>query len=206
MSVILIDTCLGFGGVLSLRMIRRLLYEFQERRRPFGPRKRHIAARPALLVGAGRTGATIAREIVGRADAHLAIKGFVDDDPRKKGLTVSGVKVLGDTRMLERLVRDLNIETVVITPDDGPGKDIRRITDLCSDLPVKTQIVPSLNELSGGRLSISRIRDVEIEDILQRAPVRLKNDNLKEFLSGTTVMVTGAGGSIGSELVRQVLS
>src|SRR4030095_4703973 len=83
--------------------------------------------------------------------------------------------------------------------------EIRRIMDICSPIPVKAQIVPSLNEIATGRVSVSRIRDVQIEDLLRRGPVKLDGQNLHEFLRAKTVMVTGAGGSIGSELVRQII-
>ena len=84
--------------------------------------------------------------------------------------------------------------------------EIRRILDVCSAIPVKAQIVPSLNEIAHGRVSVSRIRDVQIEDLLGRDPVTLDDENLHDFLTGRTVMVTGAGGSIGSELVRQIIN
>jgi FlaA1/EpsC-like NDP-sugar epimerase len=203
-SVIVIDTVLAFGGLLALRVLRRFIYELSEHGNLGHARK--VAERiPALLVGAGRTGATLAREVAGRKDAELDVRGFVDDDPRKKGGSVSSFKVLGHTSDLARFVDEIGIKRVVITLDNATGKEIRRIIDICGEIPVKTQIVPSLNELAQGRVSISRIRDVQIEDLLGRDPVTLEDANLSELLSGRTIMVTGAGGSIGSELVRQII-
>ncbi len=202
-SVILIDTVMAFGGLLALRITRRFVYELDEKNRTYTGRKR-LKQKPTLLVGAGRMGATLAKEMIGRADAELEIRGFVDDDPRKRGGSVSGIKVLGTTHDLPRLVDELNIKQVVLAIDQAQGKEIRRIMDVCSAIPVKAQIVPSLNEIAHGRISVSRIRDVQIEDLLGRDPVELDDENLHEFLSGKTVMVTGAGGSIGSELVRQI--
>jgi len=141
---------------------------------------------------------------LGRADAELDVKGFVDDDRRKKGGSVSGIKVLGTTDDLARLVGELSIEQVVIAFDQAQGKDIRRVIDICREISVRTQIVPSLHEIIHGRVQISRIRDVQIEDLLGRETVRLDDENLHELLTGKVVMVTGAGGSIGSELVRQI--
>lgn len=204
-SVILIDTVLGFGGLLGLRVLRRFLFEIGEKNKS-GIGKRRLKQKPALLIGAGRMGATLAREMAGRADAELDIRGFIDDDGRKRGGSVSGYKVLGGTDDLARLVDELSIQQVVITLDEAPGREIRRIIDICGEIPVKAQIVPSLNEIAHGRVSLSRIRDVQIEDLLGREPVTLDGDNLNEWLAGRTVMVTGAGGSIGSELVRQVLN
>ncbi len=203
-SVILIDTVLAFGGLMAVRVMRRFVYELSDK--PSGPlgKRRPVKRRPTLLVGAGRMGATLAKEIRGHADGDLEIYGLVDDDPQKKGGSVGGYRVLGTTHDLPRLVEEMNIESVVITIDHAQGGDIRRILNVCSELPVSTQIVPSLNEIAHGRVSVSRIRDVQIEDLLGREPVRLDDQNLHELLSGKRVMVTGAGGSIGSELVRQI--
>ncbi|MEO5860742.1 MAG: nucleoside-diphosphate sugar epimerase/dehydratase [Pyrinomonadaceae bacterium] len=201
-SVIAIDTILGFGGLLGLRVLRRFLYELGARKP--GEHRRVLKRKRALLVGAGRTGATLVREIAGRGDSELEIWGFVDDEPRLKGGRVSGFKVLGPTNDLPRFVDEIGVEEVVITLDNVSGKEIRRIVDLCSDLGVKTQIVPSLDELASGRVAMSRLRDVQIDDILGRDPVVLDTANLAGLLSGKNVLVTGAGGSIGSELVRQV--
>ncbi len=203
-SVILIDTVLGFGGLVGIRVLRRFLYEISDKPGPL-TRSRPLKRKPTLLVGAGRMGATLVKDLGGRVDRELDIRGFVDDDPQKKGASVSGIKVLGNTGDLAKLVDELSIEQVVITIDHAQGKEIRRILELCSSIPVKAQIVPSLNELAHGRLSVSRVRDVQIEDLLGRDPVELDDRNVREFLSQKTVMVTGAGGSIGSELVRQII-
>jgi FlaA1/EpsC-like NDP-sugar epimerase len=203
-SVITIDTILGFGGLLGLRVLRRFFYELGARKP--GEHRRVLKKKRALLAGAGRTGATLVREIAGRGDSELEIWGFVDDDARLKGGLVSGFKVLGPTDYLPRFIDEIGVEEVVITLDNASGKEIRRIVDLCSDLGVKTQIVPSLDELARGKVAISRLRDVQIDDILGREQVTLDTANLAGLLGGKTVLVTGAGGSIGSELVRQIAS
>jgi FlaA1/EpsC-like NDP-sugar epimerase len=204
-SVILIDTVLAFGGLLGVRVLRRFFYEFGEKNKVFTGKHRP-KRKPALLVGAGRMGATLVKELSGRRDTELEIRGLVDDDPRKRGGSVSGYKVLGTTNDIPRLVDELGIKQIVIALDAARGMEIRRIMDVCSAIPVKAQIVPSLNEIATGRVSVSRIRDVQIEDLLGREPVKLDDDNLHDFLTGRTVMVTGAGGSIGSELVRQIIN
>lgn len=205
LSVIFIQTVLGFGGLLGLRVLRRVFHESRENNKA-AVRRRRSKRTPVILVGAGRTGATLAREVWGRADAELDIRGLVDDDMHKKGGSVSGHKVLGTLGDLPRLVDELAVREVVIALDNATGKEIRRVMDVCAELPVKTRIVPSLNEFAHGRVSVNRIRDVQIEDLLGREPVTLESDNLRAFLGGRTVMVTGAGGSIGSELVRQILN
>lgn len=203
LSVILLDTVLAFGGLLALRILRRFVYELGEKG-SFSPGKRRLKRKATLLVGAGRIGATLAKEMVGRRDGELEIRGFVDDDKRKKGGSINNIKVLGTTDDLARLVEELKIDEVVITIDQAQGKQIRRILDICSAIPVRAQIVPSLQEIAYGKVSVSRIRDVQIEDLLGRDPVELDNQNLHDFLTGKVVLVTGAGGSIGSELVRQI--
>ncbi len=202
-SVIVIDTVLAFGGLLSLRVTRRFIYELGDKQ-SFRSGARKLRQRSALVVGAGRLGAALAKDVIGRRDAALQIRGFVDDDQHKHGGSVSGVKILGSTRDLPRLVSELEVEEVVIAIDKAQGKTIRRILEICGEIPVKAQIIPSLGDIAQGQVSINRLRDVEIEDLLGREPVKLNNDNLHEFLTDKVVMVTGGGGSIGSELVRQI--
>ncbi|MDQ3181445.1 MAG: polysaccharide biosynthesis protein, partial [Acidobacteriota bacterium] len=203
LSIILMDTFFAFAGLLGLRVFRRFIYEVAEKR-TLNIGKRRKARKSTLIVGTGRLGAATIKEVVGRADTELNVKGFVDDDRRKKGGSVGGVKVLGTIDDMARLVDELNIDQVVLAIDQNNSHDIRRVLDICRAIPVKAQIVPSLNEIAHGRVSISRIRDVQIEDLLGREPVELDSENLHEFLTDKTVMVTGAGGSIGAELVRQI--
>lgn len=203
-SVILIDTGLGFSGLLGLRVLRRLLYELSEKRNFKGARSAPLRRKASLFVGAGRTGSAAVREVIGRPSSEVDAKGFVDDDKVKIGGSVHGLKVLGSTEDLPRLVSELAIEQVVIAIDNAKGSDVRRILDICRELQVKTRIVPGLGEIVQGRVSVSRIRDVGIEDLLGRDPVDLDDGNLHDFLGNKTVLVTGAGGSIGGELVRQI--
>ncbi len=202
-SVTLITTILGFGGVFGLRMLRRSVYEVYEKRGHSTGRKQ-AKRQTALFVGAGRTGAIAVKEILKRGDSGLEIKGFVDDDRNKRGGSVNGVKVLGTTHDLPRLVEEMQINQVILALDRTSGKDVRRITEICQEINIKTRIVPSLHEIVDGQVQLERIRDVQIEDLLGREPVALDKEGLSEFLTEKTVMVTGAGGSIGSELVRQI--
>lgn len=201
-SVIVIDTILGFGGVLGLRVLRRALYEGYEKRRKW-TRAQPKIIRPVLLIGAGRAGLLAAKEILGRGDIDLEAKGFVDDERRKQGMVIQGIKVLGTTADLPRLVNELEIDHVVITIAQASRQDIRRIVETCEKIPVRVRIIPGLYEILQGRVEVTRIRDVQIEDLLGRDPVRLDEEGTRRFLAGRTVMVTGAGGSIGSELARQ---
>ena len=169
-------------------------------------RRTDSAGRPkrVLLVGAGRAGNLAAKEIQDRVDLGLAVVGFVDDDREKHGSVIQGVRVLGASRDLPTLVADLDIDHVIITIAQASREELRRIVDICERIPIKMRIIPGLYEILGGKVEVSRIRDVDIEDLLGREPVQLDEAVLQDFLAGKTVMVTGAGGSIGSELARQV--
>jgi FlaA1/EpsC-like NDP-sugar epimerase len=203
LSISLIGTGLAFAGVLGIRVLRRGMYERYEKQQNAlngsnGSRK------PVLLIGAGRAGVLVAREIFARGDVDLEIKGFVDDDPKKRGAVINGVKVVGTTADLPRLVDELKIDHVVITIANASGQQIRPMVEVCERIPVRVRIIPGLLEILEGKVEVSRIRDLQIEDLLGREPVILDEENLSQFLEARTVMVTGAGGSIGSELVRQV--
>ncbi len=203
LSIIVVDTILGFGAVLGLRVLRRALFEFQEKHeRAQGAD--NPERNPALLVGAGRAGLLAAREIVGVGDMALEVKGFIDDDPAKQGSVIHGFPVLGTTEDLPRLVKEMEIERVVITIARISRREILRIIDICHKIPVKLRIIPGLYQIIQGKVQVSRIRNVQIEDLLGREPVDLDEEQVGGFLADRTVMVTGAGGSIGSELARQV--
>ncbi|HET7451542.1 MAG TPA: nucleoside-diphosphate sugar epimerase/dehydratase [Thermoanaerobaculia bacterium] len=203
LSVIVTGTVFAFGGVLALRVLRRVAYErgrHAEDRRAQPPGEKHAV----LLVGAGQAGVLAAREILGRGDIDLDVKGFVDDDVCKLGAVIQGIRVLGTTRDIPRLVREHAVGQVVITIARIRRDEILRLLEVCRSIPVKVRIVPGLYEVLQGKVKVTRIRDVEIEDLLGRDRVQLDEQMIGEYLRGRTVMVTGAGGSIGSELVRQI--
>ena len=157
-----------------------------------------------LFVGAGEAGRVAAREIQGRDDTDLDVRGFLDDDPVKQGMVLHGLPVLGTTKELGQIVRALDIEQVVITIAQIGRPEILRLIELCHKVPVNVRIIPGFSEILEGRVKVSRIRDVKVEDLLGRSPVELDRELVNDFIDGKTVMVTGAGGSIGSELARQV--
>ncbi len=202
-SVAIMDTLLAFGGVLAIRVFRRVVFERYERGLHASDGNGHAAKR-VLLVGAGRAGNLAAKEIQDRVDLGLSIVGFVDDDREKHGSVMQGVRVLGATADLPTLVADLDIDHVIITIAQATRDQLRQIVEVCESIPIKMRIIPGLYEILGGKVEVSRIRDVDIEDLLGREPVQLEEGQIRTFLAGKTIMVTGAGGSIGSELVRQV--
>jgi len=203
LSVTLINVALAFGGMLGMRVVRRALFEQAERRR----RPQSVAVKnkkPILLVGAGHAGIMTAREIQSRADLDLSIVGFVDDNPQIQNTVIAGINVLGTTADLPELVRRHSIDHVVITLVQGSRKQFRQIIETCESTSAKARVIPSLSEIIQGSVSVSRIRDVQVEDLLGREPIILEESELAQFLGNKVVMVTGAGGSIGSELMRQV--
>lgn len=203
LSIILMDTVFAFGGLLAIRLFRRSLYERYERDRR-GPSTGEGPALPVLLVGAGRAGVIAVRELQSRPDLGVRPVAFVDDDPLKQGSIIQGVRVVGTTDQIPRLARELEIDHAVVTIAEAPREVLRRIVETCerARLPVKT--IPGLFELLQGRVSISRFRELRMEDLLGRRPVQLRSDAVTELMTDKAVLVTGAGGSIGSELCRQI--
>lgn len=159
----------------------------------------------AVIVGAGEAGCSVARELL-RNGSGMRPLGFVDDDPELSGMMVSGLKVLGCTKDLPYFINRLMADTVLITVPSFSGGTLKEYMGLLEGLPVKVRVLPSIADLAGGRVSVSRFRPVNLEDLLRRDPVRLDNEGISAVISGKTVMVTGAGGTIGSELCSQILS
>ncbi|MDX1620316.1 MAG: nucleoside-diphosphate sugar epimerase/dehydratase [Nitriliruptorales bacterium] len=197
-SVILIDFVLSLTGLVAVRAARRLQTESREARTRSVPTR----TRDVILVGAGRAGVIVGRELLQRPDLGIRPIGFVDDDPRKQGQTIQGLRVLGTTAALCDLAEE--VDEAILTMASAAGEDIRRIKSICDDCGLDTKIIPGLYEIVGGHINISRIRPVAIEDLLRRDPVELDLTSIERFVTDETVMVTGAGGSIGAELCRQL--
>lgn len=156
-----------------------------------------------LIVGAGDAGEVISREIIRRPDLGKLV-GFVDDDKEKIGERIHNRKVLGNVEGINDILEKEQIDTVIIAIPTARGKQIKRIIDNIKNKKVKIKILPGLYELVDGKVSVSRIREVRIEDLLGREPVDLNLEEISEYLEGKRVMVTGGGGSIGGELARQI--
>lgn len=202
-GVILIDLLLAFLGTTGVRILWRLRNERQSRERHHAPVHAGSPAR-ALLVGAGSAGVQVARELTARPDMGLEAIGFLDDDAIKRGTELHGVRVLGSTSELARIVDEHNVAEVIITIAHASAAEIRRIVGLCDEVQIPTKIIPGLHEILDGRVELSRIRKVSIHDLLGRDAVSLDLDLVGSFIAGKSILVTGAGGSIGSELCRQI--
>ncbi len=199
-GIIFIECGLSFFLLASPRILRRLQTEHKQRRHWRQPvRKR------AILVGAGDAGQMVARELSQRPDVGVDIVGLVDDDPQKLKKRIGNLTVFGTTQDLPRLVENLFIDQVVIAIPSAPPSEIRRVVEICRTAEVEIRILPGLYELINGRVSISQLREVSLEDLLGREPVDLDSASIAGYLEGRRVLVTGAGGSIGSELCRQIM-
>jgi len=156
-----------------------------------------------LIVGAGDAGEIISREIIRRPDLGKLV-GFVDDDKEKVGKRIHNVKVLGNIEGINDILEKEQVSTVIIAIPTASGKQIKRIVDNIRNKEVKIKTLPGLYELVDGKVSVSRIREVMIEDLLGRKPVDLNLEEISGYLESKRVMVTGGGGSIGGELARQI--
>lgn len=192
-------------GVSGIRVLRRVLGEHAEargraRRAPEGD------LLPTMMIGAGQGGVLMAKELANRPDLGLRPVGFLDDDPAKHGTVVHGIPVLGPSERLAALCEEHGAKQLLITMASAPGDTVRRISKLAEAAGLPVKIIPGLFEIAGGRVELTRIRPVAIEDLLRRAPVTLDVDAIADDLRDRVVLITGAGGSIGSELCRQVAS
>ncbi|HEY3315428.1 MAG TPA: nucleoside-diphosphate sugar epimerase/dehydratase [Bacillota bacterium] len=199
-SVVLMVLVINFlslgGGRLSIRMLRRVrvLAEMKDLKDP----------KRVLIIGAGQAGVMALREMQRHPELGYKPVGFIDDDRRKVGLRINGVRVLGRTGDLKAVAKRLACnEVLVAMPAAGPGS-IRRVVQECASLGVKIKTVPGVYELINGRVTVNQIREVSLEDLLGREPVRVVFAEITGYLTGERVLVTGAGGSIGSELCRQI--
>jgi FlaA1/EpsC-like NDP-sugar epimerase len=157
-----------------------------------------------VIVGAGSAGALVAKELLAHPEMGRTAAGFIDDDPRKHGGMLNSLPVLGTRSELADIVKRYRVGEVIVAMPSAPGSVIREVMDACKDLRVKIRTLPGVYELVNGKVSVKQLRDIQIEDLLGREPVDLDLDQIGEYLAGQTVLVTGAGGSIGSEICRQI--
>jgi len=166
--------------------------------------KSEKSARRILIYGAGKAGVTVLSEIRGNRQLGYQVAGFLDDDPHKRDLRLNGVRVLGNRKTLQEIARKHRVEQVLIALPAASGSEITAILEECRAAHVAAKRIPALAELMDHKVLVDQIRDVRLEDLLGRRPVRLEPSPIRARLSGRVVLVTGAGGSIGSELCRQI--
>jgi FlaA1/EpsC-like NDP-sugar epimerase len=200
-SVIIIS----YTTTLLLLFFFRIAYRWwHERRRRTKGSKLSGPAKRVLIVGAGDAGEKILREIKAHPELGYEVIGFLDDDPHKRGRTIHGVRVLGPIGDLSRFTQNRNVHEVLIAIPSASPSLLKRIVTLASAARLPLRTLPGIWELIDGTVSVSKLRRVRLEDLLEREVVNLDSSIIREYLAGKVVLVTGAGGSIGSEICRQV--
>jgi len=196
-GVFMADMFATFLLLAGLRMVIRLYYE--EFHTIEGGRLKRF-----LIVGAGNAGEALLREIHRMPVAQYDVIGFIDDDPSRQGINIHGIPILGTVEQLPKICKDRNIEEIAIAMPEAGHQERRRVVQVCSGTKIRFQTVPSITDIASGKLSVSQIRNVDINDLLGREAVNLELDLIEAFVKDKTILVTGAGGSIGSEMCRQV--
>ncbi|MDP7422418.1 MAG: nucleoside-diphosphate sugar epimerase/dehydratase [bacterium] len=195
-SIFIIDWLLTLVFIGGFRFLIRILREFKRRRSKGGKR--------VLVVGAGDAGEKMVREMLKDQNLGYNPVGFIDDDLTKQNLTIHGIRVLGGRKDIPACLKRFTIDEVLIAIPSASSKDVRGIMDHCRESGVKVKTLPPLSELFNGTVSLNRIRDVDLRDLLGRDELKLFNDEIMEQISGKRILISGAGGSIGAELARQL--
>ncbi len=192
---------LDFAGTIALVSGARLLVRlYHEEVQPVA----EGAAPKLLILGAGNAGENVVREILRHPVLQYRVLGFLDDDRSKWGAQIHGVQVLGGLDQLRSVSAEYAVDEILIAMPSARPAEIRRVVELCRGCNLRFKTLPALADLIAGRTQVQQIREVKIEDLLRREPVRLDTDGIARYIDGRVVMVTGAGGSIGSEMCRQI--
>jgi FlaA1/EpsC-like NDP-sugar epimerase len=200
-SVLIIDWLLSMVMVGGVRFMLRFLAESVTATSTNGKSQE---TKRALIIGAGDAGALVVRELQKNTDLNLIPVGFLDDNPVKQHQQIHGIPVIGVVTDMGKVLEQKRIDEVIIAIPSAGGKTIRMVADICRLKGIPFRTMPGLYELIGGKVNINRLREVDITDLLRRQPSHMKEELVGFTLSGKTVMVTGAGGSIGRELCRQI--
>jgi len=201
-SVLIIDWIVSIIFTGGTRFILRAL---AENRSP-----RHIAnaeggmPKKVLIVGAGDGGAIVVRELLKTAGLNMVPVGFLDDDPTKQNMVINNIRVIGTVTDIDKVIEKINLDEVIIAIPSAPGRVARLVASACHKAHIPFRTIPGIYELIEGKIGVSRLREVQITDLLRRKPTRLNDEKIREKLSNKAIMVTGAGGSIGRELCRQI--
>ncbi|MBO0455275.1 polysaccharide biosynthesis protein [Enterococcus hulanensis] len=187
--------------IISSRLAWRVLIE---KMNESGEAESHI--KRTLIVGAGSGGQILCNSFLGSKTAKdICVVGFVDDDPNKLHTYLSDIKVLGTIRDLPELIKENNVDTVTIAIPSISNSRLREIFKTIESLDVKVNTMPSIEEIASGKIGLTRLKEIDVVDLLGRDEVKLDIDSIKDQLTGKVILVTGAGGSIGSEICRQVM-
>lgn len=206
-SIFIIDCILTMFFTCGVRLGIRLFFTYMKKElTPWRVDKNGVKKRKRILIiGAGDAGEKTLREINDNRElVNYEVMGFLDDDPRKTNRFIHGIKVLDNIEGIGQLAKTLGLDEVIIAIPTASGEEMRRIINLCQEARVICKTIPSIGELIDGNISLSTIRDVSYSDLLGRSQVELNMDQIGAYLKGKSILITGAGGSIGSEFCRQV--
>ena len=203
-SVIIMLAIFSIGGVAGSRMLLKLSPEARESLRELLPGMRRRMDR-VLIFGAGSSGVAFIRELKNRPELRMKPVGFIDDDQKKQGMIIYGLQVLGDRYALPKMIHQFRIDRVIIAIPSSSLKDIREIVEIIEPTGIVAQTIPGIDEIVSGKVNISAVRNVNVRDLLGRDEIEEDMGEVASFLTGRRVLVTGAGGSIGSELCRQIM-
>ncbi len=199
-GVILIDFVSAFVVLAAIRLCLRIYKENQIRKPSSKFKECNLA-----IIGAGIAGANLVKQLLDRKHSALKPLVFFDDDPNKINSYIHGIPIVGKPEELLNKVNSEPINKIIIALPITARKRIKEVVSLANQIGIKCDIIPSIEELTTGKVTVSSVRKVQIHDLLQRDPIELETENINDLLSGKTVVVTGAGGTIGSELCRQIL-
>lgn len=197
----LLSYCVATSLIVASRLTWRIYIEHKNHRNG-----KSTKVERTLIVGAGEGGRILQNSLIGTpTSGEIDIIGFVDDDPNKVGTYLSGKKVLGTLGDLSKLIKEYQIDMVTIAIPSLPQPRLKEIFEKLTDSTVKVNAMPSMEAMASGKISISRLKEIDVVDLLGREEVKLDMDAIKDQITGKVILVTGAGGSIGSELCRQVM-
>ncbi|MFA5321613.1 MAG: nucleoside-diphosphate sugar epimerase/dehydratase [Smithella sp.] len=204
-AVFIIDGLLTFLLTGGARMVIRSYYAAYVNPRNFTDVFQKINFKKTIIVGAGDAGEKMLREILENYQLDYHVVGFIDDDPAKQGRSIHGVRVLGDVEKIPKIVGRKDIREILIAIPSASGNQTRNIVEVCRKCDASYKVLPGIGELIDGKVSVKMLRDVNYEDLLGRSPVNLDIRGISNYLDGKTILITGCGGSIGSELCRQII-
>lgn len=195
-SMLILNTLYLFFGVAAVRYAYRIARRMRSK-----PAETRI---PTMLIGGGTSGSVILRELQHSAQSRNKVVCIIDDDPRKQGSYLSGVKIVGGREEIERYAEEYQVKDIILAIPTASSKEKRDIVEICQRTKCRIQTLPGLYELASGQVRVQQIRDVAVEDLLGRDKVQVDLSEIYSYFKGKTVLVTGGGGSIGSELCRQI--
>lgn len=199
-SIVILSSALIYLMVVGLR----LSYRIYRRLAIYGSLKVKSASQRILVVGAGACGHMVINEMYKNKQINMRPIAIIDDDKNKLGKYLQGIKVVGNRNDIEKISEELNIDTIIIAISSTSAKNKKEIIEECQKTSAKIKIIPGVYEIMGGKISLSKMRDVDLKDLLGREEVELDKIGVSSYLENKTVLVTGGGGSIGSELCRQI--